>query len=87
MGEMIKNRREQLRMTQDELAKKSGLSRQTISSIENGKCEDVLVSTLVAIANALDTTVDSFLYPDRPNVLTNPLSLLGIPTPKPIELP
>lgn len=70
MGNAIKERREELRMTQDELAKKSGISRQTISSIENGKCENVLVGTLAAIANALDTTVDNFLYPDRPKYLT-----------------
>ena len=54
-------------MTQDELAQKSGVSRQTISSIETGKYENVLVGTLAAIATALDTTVDKIFYPECPN--------------------
>ena len=58
MGYKIKERREELRMTQEELAQKSGVSRQTISSLETGKYENVLVGTLASIANALGTTVD-----------------------------
>ena len=67
MGFRIKERREELKMTQEELAKKSGVSRQTISSIETGKYENVLVGTLAAIATALGTTVDKIFYPDCPN--------------------
>lgn len=66
MGIKIKERREELRMTQEELAIKSGLSRQTISSIETGKYDNVLVGTLAAIASALDTTVDKIFYPECP---------------------
>ena len=61
MGEKIKSLREALNMTQEELSEKSGISRQTISSIETGKYTNVLVGTLAAIAKALDTTVDVFL--------------------------
>lgn len=64
MGYRIKERREELKMTQEELAQKSGVSRQTISSIENEKYENVLVGTLAAIASALETTVDKIFYPD-----------------------
>ena len=67
MGYKIRERREELRMTQDELAQKSGVSRQTISSIETGKYNNVLVGTLAAIATALDTTVDKIFYPECPN--------------------
>lgn len=67
MGYKIRERREELRMTQDELAQKSGVSRQTISSIETGKYDNVLVGTLAAIASALDTTVDKIFYPECPN--------------------
>ena len=67
MGYKIRERREELRMTQDELAQKSGVSRQTISSIETGKYDNVLVGTLAAIATALDTTVDKIFYPECPN--------------------
>lgn len=68
MGYKIKERREELRMTQEELAAKAGISRQTISSLENNRYENVMVGTLAAIAVALDTTVDKIFYPDCPNV-------------------
>ena len=67
MGYKIKERREELRMSQEELAQKSGVSRQTISNIETGKYENVLVGTLASIALALDTTVDKIFYPECPN--------------------
>lgn len=67
MGIKIKERREELGMTQEELAQKSGISRQTISSIETGKYENVLVGTLASIATALGTTVDKIFYPECPN--------------------
>lgn len=54
----IREIREQKGMTQEELASKSGISRQTISALENGSERSVLSKTLVAIAEALDTTVD-----------------------------
>lgn len=60
MGEKIRSRRETLNMTQEELAAKSGVSRQTISAIENGLRDNIMTVTLAAIARALDTTVDSF---------------------------
>ena len=48
-------------MTQEELAEKSGVSRQTISALENGTERAVMSSTLISIAEALGTTIDSFL--------------------------
>ena len=60
MGYTIMERRKALGMSQEELAQKSGISRQTISAIESGKSENVLVGTLAAIATALGTTVDQF---------------------------
>ena len=61
MGAKIRDRRKAMGMCQEELAKKSNLSRARISAIENGKCRDILVSTLTTIATALDTTVEFFL--------------------------
>lgn len=55
----VKNLREAKGMTQSDLAKASGVSRATISAIENGK-ETVMTKSLLAIAKALDTTVDNF---------------------------
>ena len=60
IGKRIKDRREELGMKQEDLANKSNVSRGTISALENGKYENVLVGTLASIATALDTTVDSF---------------------------
>lgn len=60
MGKKIRDRRKAMKMSQEELAQKSKLSRARISAIENGKSRDILVSTLTTIASALDTTVELF---------------------------
>ncbi|MBO6309384.1 MAG: helix-turn-helix transcriptional regulator [Oribacterium sp.] len=49
-------------MTQEELAEKSGVSRQTIISIENDKTTDVKVSTLQKLASAMGTTVQEIFF-------------------------
>ena len=64
MGYRVKKLREEKNMTQEELEKKSGVSRQTISAIENDKAGSVKIGTLLAIAKALDTTVDCIFFPD-----------------------
>ena len=60
IGKRIRERRKSLNMKQETLAKESKVSRATISALENGKCKNVLVSTLTAIADALETTVEFF---------------------------
>ena len=60
LGRAIKERREELRMSQEDLERASNISRGTISSLENGKCKDMLVGTLLSIAKALDTSIDNF---------------------------
>lgn len=62
MGNKIKERREEIRMTQEELAQKSGVSRQTISALENGIDRNTTSKTLLAIATALGSTVDSIFF-------------------------
>lgn len=58
---MLKNRvkefREEAGMTQDELAKKSGISRTMISQLETDQKTDCKVSTLFAIAEVLQKPV------------------------------
>ena len=49
----VKQRREQLKMSQAELIEKTGISRATISLIENGGDVDIKGSTLDALAKAL----------------------------------
>lgn len=62
MGFKLKEVREEKRMTQEELAEKSGVSRQTIISIENDKTTDVKVSTLQKLASAMGTTVQEIFF-------------------------
>lgn len=58
----IKERREELGMSQEELSERSGISRQTISAIENGKYSSVLTTTIFALAVAMGTTVDKLIF-------------------------
>lgn len=62
MGFYIKEMREAKNMTQDELAAKSGVSRGTISALENGTMRGTTTKTLVKIAMALDTTIDKIFF-------------------------
>ena len=62
MGLRIKEIREEKHMTQEELVNKSGISRQTISAIENGKTTNVKSGTLIALAEALGTTLDDIFF-------------------------
>ena len=62
MGYRVKEIREQKKMSQEELEQKSGISRQTISAIENDRAGDVKVGTLRALANALETTIDNLFF-------------------------
>ena len=64
IGQRIRERRKSLRMSQEELSKRSNVCRVTISMLENGQCGDVLISTLSSLASALGTTVD-FLCRER----------------------
>jgi ribosome-binding protein aMBF1 (putative translation factor) len=54
-GEIIRNRRKELNMSQERLAEAVGKKRPYISRIENG--EDVKISNLLLVANALDLSV------------------------------
>ena len=54
-GEIIRSRRKELKMNQDQLAELVGKKRPYISRIENGV--DIRISNLVLIANALDLSL------------------------------
>lgn len=62
MGYRIKERRDELRLTQEELAKKSGVSRATIVKLESGAECNVTTSTLLSLAKAMDTTVELLFF-------------------------
>ena len=62
MGYKIKELREKMRLTQQQLAEKSGVSRVTIAMLETKKDYATTTKTLVKIANALNTTVDAIFF-------------------------
>lgn len=58
----VKEYREQQGLTQQELSEKAGVSRTMVSKLETNQKVDCKVSTLIAIANALERPVgDIFL--------------------------
>ena len=65
MGYKIKEFRESLHMTQEELAEKSGVSRVTISGLENGTMRATTTKTLIKLAQALGTTVERIFFTER----------------------
>ena len=62
MGNRIKERRVALKMSQEELHEKSGVSRGTIVKLENEDNPNTTAGTLVKIAKALDTTVEKLFF-------------------------
>ena len=69
MGYKIAEFRKKMGMTQEQLAKQSGVSRQTIISLETNAEYNVKSSTLLKIASALHTTVHDLFLSDLPNKL------------------
>ena len=57
VGERIKERRLEIRWTQDQLCTKAGLSKSFLSELENGK-RSVSASNLLDIARALNVSLD-----------------------------
>lgn len=62
MQNLIRERRKELGLSQEALAQKCGVSRQTINAIENNKYDPTL-SLAFALANALQLTVDTLFTP------------------------
>ena len=62
MGYRLREVREEKGITQERLEELSGVSRQTISAIENNSEYQAKVGTLMALAKALGTTVDNLFF-------------------------
>lgn len=62
MGYRIKEIREKHNMTQEELSELSGVSRTTISALENGTERATTTKTLMNIARALGVAVDALFF-------------------------
>lgn len=62
MDNKVKEIRIEMKLSQEELANKSGLSRYLISKIENGDDVNITKNTMISISNALNKKVtDVFL--------------------------
>ena len=62
MENTIRNRRKELGLSQEELAKKCGVSRQTVNAIDNNKYDPTL-SLAFSLARELQLTVDELFNP------------------------
>lgn len=65
MKNTIREKRKQLGLSQEELARRCGVSRQTINAIENNKYDPTL-SLAFSLAAELSTTVDALFTPAPP---------------------
>ena len=62
MENIIRNKRNELGLSQEELAKKCGVSRQTVNAIENNKYDPSLALAF-CLAKELQITVDELFIP------------------------
>lgn len=62
MENIIRKRRKEIGLSQEELAKKCGVSRQTVNAIENNKYDPTLMLAF-NLAKELNTTVDKLFIP------------------------
>ena len=62
MENIIRNKRKELGLSQEELAKKCGVSRQTVNAIENNKYDPTLALAFY-LAKELQITVDELFIP------------------------
>lgn len=67
IGNRIKERRTQLKMSADELASKIGKDRSTVYRYESGGIDKVSVEMLEPLAKALETTPAYLIGLDRPD--------------------
>lgn len=62
MDNQIREKRKELGLSQEELAKRCGVSRQTVNAIENNKYDPTLALAF-HLARELETTVDALFSP------------------------
>ncbi|MEB4590834.1 helix-turn-helix transcriptional regulator [Candidatus Thiothrix sp. Deng01] len=69
LGETLRNARKQLQLTQAELCRKTGISRATLSGIENGTVAEIGIRKIMALCSALGLELTAQpLSPRRPTL-------------------
>lgn len=62
MKNKLKEKREKLHLTQEQLAEKSNISRQTISQIENNQLNNIESNTMFKLAHALNCDIGDIFF-------------------------
>ena len=62
MNNLLKSKREEAGLTQEQLSKKSNVSRQTISMIENNLIDNIESKTMYKLATALNYDVGDIFF-------------------------
>lgn len=62
---IIEDKMKQYNLTQNGLAKATGLSKSMVSRILTGKMDNPTIRTILAIADVLEMTVDELLYKEK----------------------
>lgn len=65
MKNSVREKRESLRITQEKLSELSGVSRQTISLIENGQLNNIESKTMLKLAMALKCDVGDIFFKEN----------------------
>lgn len=65
MNNSVKSRREELGLTQEELAIKSKVSRPTISMIETNSLDNIESKTMLKLAIALDCDIGDIFFKEN----------------------
>ncbi len=79
LGDLIRRRRKQLKLTQDKLAARLHVSRASIANIETGR-QKVLVHQLFDLAAALSMTVENFLVTPADEPVNKKVEDLPLPS-------
>jgi len=58
LGERIKTLRKERKLSQEELAKRAGISRNTLSKLENGYIANISIVTFEKVLNILGYQID-----------------------------
>lgn len=65
MENLVRKKREEMKMTQEELANKSNVSRTTISQIENNLLNNIESKTMFKLATALNCDIGDIFFKEN----------------------
>lgn len=70
IGDNIKRIRKTAGLSQQELAKRCGISKSQISRLESGQQQNPLIQTIAPIATALGASLDEIVYGETTETMT-----------------